>query len=44
MEDFNIAGESYRNNTLERKVVESLSISRIKPTLNTREICATKVI
>ena len=35
MEDFNIIGKGYRNNTFKRKVSESLVIKDIRPTLNT---------
>ena len=37
IEDFNIIGKSYRNNTFKRKVAESLLIKYIRPTLNTHE-------
>ena len=44
IEDFNIIGKIYGNNTFKLKVAKSLSIKDITPTLNTQEICATKVI
>ena len=37
IQDFNIFGKSYRNNTFNWKVPESLSIKDIRPTLNTHE-------
>ena len=36
-EDFNIIDKSYRNNTLKRKVTESLSMTDVWPILNTHE-------
>ena len=37
IEDFNIIGKSYRNNTFKRKFAESLLIKDIRLTLNTPE-------
>ena len=37
IEDFNVIGKSYRNNTFKRKVAESLPIKDVRPTLNTHE-------
>ena len=37
IEDFNVIGKGYRNNTFKRKVAESLLIKDERPTLNTQE-------
>ena len=37
IEDFNVNDKGYRNNTFKRKVVESLLIKDVRPTLNTHE-------
>ena len=37
IEDFNVIGKGYRNNTFKRKVAESLPIKDVRPTLNTHE-------
>ena len=44
IEDFNIIGTGYRNNTFKWKVGESSLIKGTRSTLNTRELYATKVI
>ena len=43
IEDFNIIGKSYRNNTFKRKYAESLLIKDMTNFKHAREICATKV-
>ena len=37
IEDFNVIGKGYRNNTFKQKVAESLLIKVVRPTLNTHE-------
>ena len=37
IEDFNVIGKGYRNNTFKRKVAESLLIKVVRPTLNTHD-------
>ena len=37
IEDFNVIGKGYKNNTFKRKVAESLFIKDVRPTLNTHE-------
>ena len=37
IEDFNVIGKGYRNNTFKQKAAESLLIKDIRPTLNTHE-------
>ena len=37
IEDFNVIGKGYRNSNFKRKVVESLLIKDVRPTLNTHE-------
>ena len=46
MEDYNIIGKSYCNNSFKRKVAEFLSIKDIRPIYlkHTRQVYATKVI
>ena len=37
VEDFDVIGKGYENNTFKRKVAESLLIKDVRPTLNTYE-------
>ena len=37
VEDFNVIGKGYKNNTFKRKVTDFLLIKGVKPTLNTHE-------
>ena len=37
IEDFNVIGKVYSNNTFKRKVAQSLLIKNVRPTLNTHK-------